>query len=137
MEIKQLDQQVSVSDQCSPEAMAQLAAAGVQVLVCNRTETEAENDPSFAELEQAAKEQGMAFVAIPFMRGQMTREHCEQFQQVLAGGQRVHAFCRTGNRSTNLWAGAKCLGGDEPRDLVDRARAAGFDVSGVVTAFAP
>ncbi|WP_237060806.1 TIGR01244 family sulfur transferase [Microbulbifer sediminum] len=137
MEVKQLDAQVSVSDQCGPDAMSQLADAGVQVVVCNRTETEAEDQPSFAELEKAAREQGMDFVAIPFARGQMTRAHCEEFQRVLSGGQRIHAFCRTGNRSSNLWAGAKCLAGEDPRDLLEQARAAGYDVSGVVATFAP
>ncbi|SDK25794.1 TIGR01244 family sulfur transferase [Microbulbifer yueqingensis] len=137
MDIKQLDQQVSVSDLCGPEAMPELAAAGVEVLVCNRTEGEVEDLPSFAELRQAAEAHGMEFVAIPFARGQMNQEHCEQFRQVLASGKRVHAFCRTGNRSCNLWAGAKCLAGEEPRTLVAQAGKAGFDVSGVVIAFSP
>lgn len=134
MNTKQLDEQVSVSEQFGCGEMAQLATAGIEVVVCNRTEGEAEDQPSFAELEQAAKDAGMEFVAIPFARGQMTPVHCEQFAEVLATGKKVHAFCRTGNRSCNVWAAAKCLVGADKKSLVNNAREAGFDVSGVVVA---
>lgn len=137
MNSKQLDDQVSVSEQFGCDAMAQLARAGIEIVVCNRTEGEAEDQPSFTELEQAAKESGMEFVAIPFARGQMTPEHCEQFAEVLATGKKVHAFCRTGNRSCNVWAAAKSLQGADKKTLVSKAREAGFDVSGVVVAIEP
>lgn len=135
MNRKQLDQQVSVSEQFSCEAMALLADAGVQVVVCNRPEGETEDQPSYAEMQAAAAEQGLEFVAIPFSRGQMTPEHCRQFAELLAQGKQVHAFCRTGNRSCNVWAGARVLSGADRDSLLQSARAAGFDVSGVLVAF--
>ena len=134
MNRKQLDQQVSVSEQLSCEAMALLADAGVEVLVCNRPEGETEDQPSNAEMQAAAAEHGLEFVAIPFPSGQMTPEHCRQFAELLAGGKQVHAYCRTGNRSCNLWAGARALSGADKKVLLQSARAAGFDVSGVVAA---
>lgn len=136
MNIKYLDDQVSVSEQFGCDAIAPLAGAGIEVLVCNRLEDECEDQPGFAELEQAARDNDMEFVAIPFARGQMTLQHCREFAEVLGSGRKVHAFCRTGNRSCNLWAAARSLAGADKRALVEGARAAGFDVSGTVIAFA-
>lgn len=137
MEIKKLDDQVTVSEQFSCDAMAELAKSGVKVVVCNRPEGETEDQPSYAEMEKAAADSGLEFVAIPFARGQMTPEHCKEFAEVLARGDKVHAFCRTGNRSCNVWAGARVLSGADKRSLLDKARAAGFDISGVLVAIDP
>ena len=135
MESKQLDTQVSVSAEPALEEMAALAQDGVEVIVCNRPEQEAEGQPSFAELEQAAKAEGMAFVAIPFSRGQMQPEHCKTFAELLNSGKKVHAFCRTGNRSCNLWAGARCMDGADKKELLKAAQQAGFDISGVLVTY--
>lgn len=132
MNIKQLDEQVSVSDQFSCEAMSELAASGVQVIVCNRPEGETEDQPSYAEMEKAAADAGLEFVAIPFARGRMTEAHCRQFAELLDGGRRIHAFCRTGNRSCNVWAGARLLAGTDGKKLLESAGGAGFDISGVL-----
>ena len=137
MEIKKLDDQVTVSEQFSCDAMVELANSGVKVVVCNRPEGETEDQPSYAEMEKAAVDNGLEFIAIPFARGQMTPEHCKEFAEVLARGDKVHAFCRTGNRSCNLWAGARVLSGADKRSLLDKARAAGFDISGVLVAIDP
>lgn len=126
-----------VSEQFDCLEMAQLAQAGVEVVVCNRTEQEAEDQPSFAELERAAEEAGMEFVAIPFARGQITQAHCEQFADVLASGKKVHAFCRTGNHSCNVWAGVKCMQGSDKGALTNCARESGFDISGAIVAIEP
>lgn len=137
MDSKRLDDQVSVSGQFSCAVMAQLAESGVKVVVCNRPEGESEDQPTHAAMEQAAQENGVEYVVIPFARGQMTLAHCQQFAELLARGEKVHAFCRTGNRSCNLWAGARVLQGADKKTLLGQARAAGFDVSGVLVAIDP
>ncbi|AMX02713.1 protein tyrosine phosphatase family protein [Microbulbifer thermotolerans] len=134
-EIKYLDEQVSVSEQLDCDAVARLALAGVELVVCNRQENESEDQPTFAELEKAARENGMEFIAIPFARGQMTLQHCREFSELLASGKRIHAFCRTGNRSCNLWAVACRLKGAEDKSLLASARAAGFEIRDVLVAF--
>ncbi|WP_237068239.1 TIGR01244 family sulfur transferase [Microbulbifer guangxiensis] len=134
MNIQNLDKQVSVSEQLETDAFDALADSGVEILVCNRPEAEC-TAPTYEAMQAAADRAGLEFVSIPFARGQMTREHCEQFARLLASGKRIHAFCRTGNRSCNMWAGARSLQGLESGEIVTGARAAGFDVSGVVVAF--
>lgn len=135
MDSKILDQQVSVSAEPALEEFQALADAGVEVVVCNRPEGEAEGQPSFAELEQAVSAAGMAFVAIPFSRGQMQPAHSEEFAKLISSGKKVHAFCRTGNRSCNLWAAAGCLNGEDKQALQQAAQKAGFDISGVLVTY--
>ncbi|WP_066963843.1 TIGR01244 family sulfur transferase [Microbulbifer sp. Q7] len=135
MEIKQLDKQVSVSAEPALNEMSALAKGGVTVVVCNRPEHEAEGQPSYAELEQAVTEAGMEFIAIPFSRGQMQPAHSEEFAKVLNSGKTIHAFCRTGNRSANLWAAASCLNGADKKQLQQTAQQAGFDISGVLVTY--
>ncbi|MCO1336470.1 TIGR01244 family sulfur transferase [Microbulbifer sp. OS29] len=132
MDIKKLDDQVSVSEHIVCDAMSPLARSGVQVVVCNCPEGESEAHPSYVEMEQAALEAGLKFLAIPFTRGRMTREHCETFRGVLQGGEKIHAFCRTGNRSSQLWAGARIMMGADKKQLHSQASAAGFDIGAVL-----
>ncbi|WP_444958168.1 TIGR01244 family sulfur transferase [Microbulbifer sp. ZKSA002] len=137
MNIKQLDEQVSVSEHIACESMAPLAQSGVQVVVCNCPEGESETHPSYVEMEQAALAVGIKFVAIPFTRGRMMRNHCEAFRDVLQEGDKVHAFCRTGNRSSQVWAGAKILMGADKKQLNSQAQAAGFDIGAVLISIEP
>jgi len=43
----------------------------------------------------------------------------------------VLAFCRSGTRSCNLWALAMARQGAEPDELLAKAAAAGYDLSGI------
>ncbi|MBB5210658.1 TIGR01244 family sulfur transferase [Microbulbifer hydrolyticus] len=135
MERKTLDSQVSISAEPALDEFAALAEQGVEVVVCNRPENEAEDNASFADLEHAVTAAGMAFVAIPFSRGQMQPAHSEEFARLLSSGKKVHAFCRTGNRSCNLWAAAGCLNGADKEQLHQAAQKAGFDISGVLVTY--
>lgn len=135
MESKSLDSQVSISAEPALDEFAALAEQGVEVVVCNRPENEAEDNASFADLEKAVTDAGMAFVAIPFSRGQMQPAHSEEFAKLLSSGKKVHAFCRTGNRSCNLWAAAGCLNGADKQQLHQAAQKAGFDISGVLVTY--
>ncbi|GAA5445243.1 hypothetical protein Misp06_03442 [Microbulbifer sp. NBRC 101763] len=137
MNIKKLDDQVSVSEHITCDALAPLAQNGIQVVVCNCPEGESEAHPSYADMKLAAEEAGIKFVAIPFTRGRMMREHCEAFRNVLQEGSKVHAFCRTGNRSSQVWAGAKILMGADKKQLHSQAQGAGFDISAVLVTIEP
>ena len=43
----------------------------------------------------------------------------------------VLAYCRSGTRSTLLWALARAKAGDNPAVIASRAAAAGYDVSSI------
>lgn len=109
MEIRKLDQQVSISAEPATTEFAQLAEDGVQTVVCNRREGEVDGQPSFAELEKIVTDSGMRFVLLPFARGEMQPEQVKAFAELVESGERIHAFCRSGNRSYNLWVAAQEL----------------------------
>ena len=43
----------------------------------------------------------------------------------------VLAYCRSGTRSTNLWALAEASRGEDPAGLVEAAAGAGYDLNGI------
>ncbi|MFK8068978.1 MAG: TIGR01244 family sulfur transferase [Gammaproteobacteria bacterium] len=103
MKITNLDKQVSVSDQITVSDLNELSTAGVEILVCNRPDKESAEQTDFNEIETAAKALGMEAIHIPFTAGKMTEEQQKQFSDLLNSGKTVHAYCRTGNRSSNIW----------------------------------
>ena len=129
MDVKTLDQQVSVSEQIVLDDLTRLAAQGIQVLVCNRPDGEAADQPTFAQLSAAAEKLGMTAAYIPFKPGEMTAAQRDEFVALLKTDRKVHAFCRTGNRSSMLWAAARKASGAAPDAILTQAKTAGFDVS--------
>ena len=61
MEIKRINDHVSVSGQISPDDIPALKAAGFTTIVNNRPDGEAPDQPSGAEIEAAAKAAGLAY----------------------------------------------------------------------------
>jgi len=129
MHIKLLDDQISVSDQISIEDLAEFAKLGVELIVCNRPDGEAEHQVSFASLKEAAKPHGLDMLHIPFRNGEMNDNHRSEFSEAMQSGRRLHAYCRTGNRSTMLWASSSQQLGSSHADIIGKAEIAGFDVS--------
>lgn len=129
MEIKRINDQVSVSGQITPADVATLKAAGFVAIVNNRPDGEAPDQPGNDEIAAAAKDAGLDFHFIPMGRQGVTPEMVEGTRDVLdnAGGP-VLCFCRTGTRSTTLWALSQA--GRLPADeIVSAAANAGYDMS--------
>lgn len=102
-----LDKQVSVSGQLTPDDLPALVAEGVEVLVCNRPDKESPDQTDFHVIAEAAKQHGLQVENIPFAGGQMQPEHVSAFVDLMDTGKRIHAYCRTGNRCSQLWNIAK------------------------------
>lgn len=116
--------------QLAPEDVPVLAAAGVRLLVNNRPDGEAPDQPPGAAIAAAAGAAGLAYAAIPVAG--LSDAAVEAMAQALAGAPGpVAAFCRSGQRSAALWALARASGGAEPATLIARAGAAGFDLGGL------
>ncbi len=107
MNIFQLDESTSVSEQITKNDIKDLKLQGVQIIVCNRPDNEETKQPSMTEIQHAAKADGIEFVRIPFSAGASSQKDVELLQQTLDKGKRVHAYCRTGNRSKQLWLQVK------------------------------
>ncbi|MES2756961.1 MAG: TIGR01244 family sulfur transferase [Pseudomonadota bacterium] len=132
MNIQHLAPGLSVSAQILPGQLAELKAAGYRAIICNRPDGESNDQPLFAEIDSAARAAGIDAHYLPAESGKVTDEQGVAFGQLLATLPKpVLAYCRTGMRSTTMWALSQA--GQQPLpQIVEAARTAGFDLKGVV-----
>jgi len=129
LEFKRINDDVSVSEQISANDLAQIKAAGFVTVVNNRPDGEVAGQPSSAEIEAAAKAAGLDYYFIPMGRDGVSPQMVAQTRAVLENsGGPVLCFCRTGTRSTTLWALSQ--GGQKPgKEIIKAAAQAGYDMS--------
>jgi sulfide:quinone oxidoreductase len=132
MKIHHLAPGLSVSEQILPEQLTELKAAGFRAIICNRPDGEGNDQPLFAEIERAAHAAGIDAHYLPAESGKVTDQQGVAFGELLANLPKpVLAYCRTGMRSTTMWALSQA--GREPLpQIVAAAKQAGFDMKGVV-----
>jgi uncharacterized protein (TIGR01244 family) len=127
---RKLDETISVAPQISVEQVRQAADQGFVMIINNRPEQEEPGQPSGDAIREAARAAGLAYVAVPITPGGFTVQQIDQMRDALnrAGGP-VLAFCRSGTRSTFVWALARGAEGDDPAALAEKAAHAGYDIS--------
>jgi uncharacterized protein (TIGR01244 family) len=107
-------------------------AAGVRMIVNNRPEGESDDQTPGSMIEAAARAAGMDYVAIPISHGNFGMAQVEAMIDALdAADGKVLAYCRTGTRSTLLWALAQAAKGTPLDAIASAAAAGGYDVSPV------
>jgi uncharacterized protein (TIGR01244 family) len=106
--IRALTPDVCVAPQLSPEAMAEAARAGFKSVINNRPDFEHGPDqPTSAQIEAAALAAGLAYRWLPVDSGYQSPEQIAAFAQLMQELPRpILAFCRSGARSTRLYAAA-------------------------------
>lgn len=125
-----IDDSISVSPQITPDQVRGAAAQGVTLIVNNRPEEEEAGQPSGAEIEVAAAAAGIAYRAIPVTHAGFSGHQLTAMSEALAAADGpVLAYCRSGTRSTYLWALARAQQGDAPDELATKAAAAGYDLA--------
>lgn len=126
--MRELEDGMFVAGQIAPEDVPGLAGRGIAMIVNNRPDGEAPDQPEAADIAAAAETAGIAYRSIPV--AQLTPEAIEAMRDALAEAEGpVLAFCRSGTRSTYLWALARSLQGAEGDRLVERAAEAGYDLT--------
>ncbi|HEX6218399.1 MAG TPA: TIGR01244 family sulfur transferase [Sphingomicrobium sp.] len=127
-EVRQLDEQTLVSGQIQPGDVAGLVRDGVTMIVNNRPDDEDAGQPRSADIEAAAHAAGIAYRHIPIRRG-IGPSDVEAMGEAIdeLGDGKMLAFCRSGNRSTLVWAVARYDAG-VPREKLEEC-AAGAGVS--------
>jgi uncharacterized protein (TIGR01244 family) len=123
---RRLSDRVLVSGQIGPEDVAEAAAHGVTVIVNNRPDGEEPGQPLDSEIEAAARAAGLAYHHIP-VAGSIETGAVERMAAALEEG-KLLAFCRSGTRSTWLWAMAEASRGTSAEALIGQAAAAGYDL---------
>lgn len=130
---RKLTDRILVSPQISLDQVAEAKAQGVTVIVNNRPDDEEPGQLNGAAVEAAAKEAGIAYVAVPVAHGGFAPWQLDGMAAALeqAGEGKVLAYCRSGTRSTLLWALTRARAGDNADVLSAQAAAAGYDINPV------
>ncbi|HCY56454.1 MAG TPA: TIGR01244 family phosphatase [Oceanicaulis sp.] len=133
---KTLTPTISVAGQLSADEIRALAAEGYTTVICNRPDGEEPGQPPLSELQAAAHESGLAFHHIPVSGGQFPESAIAAFgEAVNTANGKVMAYCRSGTRSTCLWALSQA-GKAEPAALIEAGARAGYDLSPLAPALA-
>lgn len=131
MDIRRIDETISVAPQLSVNDITEAAKLGFKTLVANRPDNEEAGQPAMADIKAAARENGMEWVYMPVESGNILDNDVDQFDEMIRKAEKpVLAFCRSGTRCTVLWALSSAR--SEPaQDIMTKARNAGYDIVGL------
>lgn len=120
-----------VSPQIRPEDIADVKALGVTLIINNRPDREEPGQPKGADIEAAASAAGISYFAIPVAGMSIGSPELDAFDEAVAGNDgAVLAFCRSGTRSTVLWAYARARAGVAADEIIGEAAKAGYHIAG-------
>jgi uncharacterized protein (TIGR01244 family) len=109
-----------------------LAQAGVRTIINNRPDGEDPGQLSAAEAKRLAEAHGIAYHHIPITAATLTRADVDAFAVTLRDAAApVVAHCRSGTRSTLLWALTRMREGADPLALIAEAARHGVDIAGL------
>lgn len=127
---RQLSERVFASPQITLAEVDEAAAQGIGLIVNNRPEGESDDQTPGAEIEAAARAHGIGYVAIPVTHAGYSEGQVKAMAAALAATDKpVLAYCRSGTRSTLLWALAEASRGQSPHALSAAAANAGYDIT--------
>lgn len=129
-EFRRLNENISVSPQLALEDVAQAAALGFVAVVNNRPDGEEPSAPQGDAIAAAAAAAGLNYVAIPIGHSGFSEPQVDAMIAAMEQAEGpILAYCRSGTRSTLLWALASAKQGMEPESIASTAAQAGYDVS--------
>lgn len=132
MDLRRIDDTVSVAPQITVADVAAIKAAGFVAIVNNRPDGEEDGQPAGDDIRRAAEAVGLAYTPIPVTHAGFSHPQLDAMADALAAANGpVLAYCRSGTRSCNLWALARAKGGDAPDGLESKAAGAGYDLGGI------
>jgi uncharacterized protein (TIGR01244 family) len=127
---RKLNENMYVSQQLMLDDVAAAAAEGIAVIVNNRPDGEDPGAPQGADIGAAAAQAGLNYVEIPIGHSGFSEPQVDAMIAALEQAEGpILAYCRSGTRSTFLWALASAKQGGDPDAIVRAAMQAGYDVS--------
>ena len=132
MDLRAINATLSVSQQILAQDLQGIADQGYRAVICNRPDGEGADQPTFEEIEAAAKAVGLVARYVPVIAGKVQDSDADAFSVTMDELPKpVLAYCRTGTRSATLWSlsKAKTL---SVADILAATKAAGYDMAGVV-----
>lgn len=129
---RSINEKISVSPQISLDDIAAAKAEGVTLIVNNRPDGEEPGAPQSADIEAAAKAAGINYIGIPITHSGFSAPQVDAMISALDGAEgKTLAYCRSGTRSTLLWALAQAKQGVSPDEIARLAGNAGYDITPV------
>ncbi len=130
---RQLTDTLYVSPQIGIAEVEEAKALGVTMIVNNRPDDEEPGQVNGAEIEAAAKAAGIGYIAVPVTHGGFAPWQLDGMAKALDAAKdgKLLAYCRSGTRSTLLWALAQARAGEDCDRLEEKAAAAGYDLASV------
>ena len=129
MQILFLTPEISVAPQIDPGDLAAVAAAGFRAVINNRPDGEVSGQPSDAQMQAAAAASGLAYVFLPVISGGLQMSDVTDFGAAMAQLPKpVLAFCRSGTRSSTVWALSAVGSGTDPQVVLAATRQAGYNL---------
>lgn len=127
---RKLTDRIWVAPQIGLEEVAEAAKSGVKLIINNRPEDETPDQTPGPDIEAAARAAGIDYVAIPVTHAGFAEWQVSAMADALekADGD-ILAYCRSGTRSTLLWALARASKGEHPAVLSEQAADAGYDLA--------
>lgn len=123
---------LSVAPQISVADVDEAARQGMTLIINNRPDGEDFGQPTGAEIAAAAKKHGIDYIEIPITHAGFSKPQVDAMLAALdkAKGKTL-AYCRSGTRSTLVWALARSAAGDDGDELARIAADAGYDLSSI------
>lgn len=130
---KEITPSYTASAQIGLEDLKEIADLGFKAVINNRPDNEEAGQPLDADLRAAAESLGLSYHSIPMTMPSLTPELVAQHHAAIRDTDgKVFAFCRSGTRSTVLWALTRvCFEGASNGEVVSAAGAQGYDLSGM------
>lgn len=127
---RKLTDTIFVAPQINTESVAAAKELGVTLIINNRPEDESADQTPGADIEAAATRIGLSYMAIPITHAGFAEWQVTAMAEALDKAEgNVLAYCRSGTRSTLLWALARASKGDHPAVLTEQAADAGYDLT--------
>ena len=121
---------LSVTGRLDRPDIEALAHVGVRTIINNRPDGEDPGQLPAAEARHLAEALGIAYYHIPITAATLSRADVDTFAATLRDGPTpVVAHCRSGTRSTLLWALSRMREGADPFALVAEAGRHGIDIA--------
>jgi sulfide:quinone oxidoreductase len=121
---------IAVAPRRGQKDVEEAARGGINLIINNRPDGEAEDQMSSAEIETAAQAVGVSYRHIPVVPNQIADEQIAAMDEAIrqAGDGYILATCRTGMRAMTMYALVQAKAGVKAEDLVAAAKTIGFDL---------
>jgi len=129
-DFRRLSPTMLASPQIAPDDLEDAEKAGVTLVVNNRPDGEEPSAPQSDAIEAAARDRGMEYLYLPITHSGIGAAQIDSLAAALEKNDGATlGYCRSGTRSTMVWALAQAKMGQSPDDLIEAAGKAGYDLA--------